>query len=707
MLDHALTDRFESRVLPQLYALLRQIRFYVLTEGLAYLSVAVLLCFLSQISIDYLFRLRVDLRAALLLAIMIVLGVILWRKIVTPLKLNLGITDAAGLLERKFPHLESRLISAVAFARGDAGAPEVSSPALMGRVIEQACEAAKDLPTDAVLDHGRVRKHGSVVCAVLALFVVLTLLAPEPMGTWFERNILLGNTAWKQNTYLIVLNDDDRDGIVYFPRGDDLVIRVTAQGKRPRQVRIDLRFASDRRETHTMTAVAQNEFRFTISRLNDELEFRVRGGDARNDAVNVKLVDRPKIVDATVTVYPPPYALEPPHQLHSGQPVIEVLAGSEVEIRFTANKPLSRAVLLRDQAEIGETAATGTAHVTRFKPDRDATLTFGLTDERGLGNVRPRQFLVRLLADAPPTVSLQAPGVSDLVTRQAVLPLKMSFKDRYGLAGGALVYHLDGESAGQGRIEIEEITPGGRQLTTTLSLRLSELGVKEDQQLLLFAQATDLNDITGPGVGSSSRYRLRIVSSEELLAEVGRREQEYRQEFERLIDMQERLRNDTLSAASVFLRGGSDKGRSINFAGLERRQRQVARQVAHLGTQFQRIFDELEINGLDSPEIHHRLVGGIVAPLNALADRQLADVADAIDQLGGAPNEALFNETDIQQERIVAEMRRILANMTKWEGFHLTISVLQGIIKMQRQLRDETDETLDRQLDDIFKKEQK
>ncbi len=155
------------------------------------------------------------------------------------------------------------------------------------------------------------------------------------------------------------------------------------------------------------------------------------------------------------------------------------------------------------------------------------------------------------------------------------------------------------------------------------------------------------------------------------------------------------------------LRGGNDKGRSINFAGLERRQRQVARQVAYLGTQFQRIFDELAINGLDSPEIHARLVGGIVAPLNALADRQLADVADAVDRLGGAPNEALFSEIDIQQERIVAEMRRILANMTKWEGFHATISVLQGIIKMQRQLKDETDETLDRQLDDIFKREQK
>ncbi len=718
------TDGFETKILPSLRALLRRIRFYVFAEGLAYTSVAALLCFLSQISIDYLFRLRVDLRAALLVTLISILGVIVWRTLVKPLRTAIDTVDAAAVLERKFPHLQSRLISAVQFARGEVGAAEFNSPALISRVIEQASQITRNLPTHEVLNHKRARLHSAVVCSVLAVLVVFTLLAPQAMATWFQRNILLGNTTWKQNTYLIVLNDDDRDGVIYAPRGDDLVIRVQAEGTRPRQVNILLRFASaggstpprrgeaHRDETHTMTAVGQDQFRFTVPRLNESLNFWVRGGDARNDAVSVELLDRPKLTDAAVTVYPPAYTQEPPYQLRPGKSLIELLQGSEVEIRFTANKPLSRVVLLRDESKLGdvqppaqpvEPAARGAGYVARFKPEQNATFTFRLADEENLTNVRPRQFLVRMVPDAAPTVSLKISTVSDLVTPQAILPLEMTFKDRYGLAGGQLIHRMNNESAEQGRIEIKEIYRGSKQLALTMSLPLSELNAQEDQQLVLHAQASDLNDVTGPSRGSSARYTLRIVSSEELLAELGRREQEYRQEFERLIDIQEKLRNDVLSAASVYQRGSATRQRAANFAALERRQRQIARQVGHLSTQYRRIYDELAINQLHSPQAQQRLVGGIVSPMDSLAGRSIAQVADHIDELGGDPSDTLFRRVDRAQEEILVEMRQILTNMSTWEGFHETITLLQTIIRMQKQLLEETDDNLNRQLDDIFK----
>jgi hypothetical protein len=266
------------------------------------------------------------------------------------------------------------------------------------------------------------------------------------------------------------------------------------------------------------------------------------------------------------------------------------------------------------------------------------------------------------------------------------------------------MHEIKADGADKGSILVEDVSPGSTQVTTTMQLAVSTLGVLEGQQLVLQARAQDQNDITasGPGVGESARYTLRVVSAEALLAELSRREQEYRQEFERLIDIQEKLRQDTLSAAAIFGRGGASSRSAINFATLERRQRQIARQVGHVGEQFRRIHQELVINQLNSAQVEKRLVQNIVTPLDLLASRPITDLAELLDRISGDPSSTAFREIDRRQDQLLVEMRRIAANMTKWEGFHETITLLQTIIRMQKQLQEETDETLNRQLDDIF-----
>jgi len=700
-LDPKRIDQFEAEVVPLLKGLLRRVRLYVFAEGLAYTSMAAVLCFTLQLAIDYAFRLRVDLRAGLLLAILLLLGMLSWRRLVRPFLVRITLEDAAAVVERKFPALQSALISAVQFASGRVDPVGTKSPHLVGRVIERAVQAVGDLPTGQVLHHSRARIHSALVCVVLLGMVSFTWLAPETVGTWFERNILLGSAAWRQQTYLIVLNDEDGDGVIYAPRGDDLEVRVQAQGKRPRQVSIDLYFASRKRQSHAMTAVGRDGYRFTVARLAEGLSFHVRGGDARNDDIRVELVDRPRIVEATVTIYPPAYTREPSRALRTGKSLIELLHGSEIEIRFKTNKALRRAVLLEGENEISEVAEVGGVFAARFFPQRNATYTFQLVDQNELINKRPRQFLVRLRQDAPPTVSVKIDSAGDLVTPQAVLRVDLSAKDRYGLGGGVLICDLTGDPVRGSRIELAEIVEGSREATFSRTLVLASLGAEEGRQLLLRTEVSDLNDVTGPGVGLSSKYTLRIVSTEELLAELARKEQEYGQEFERLIEIQEKVRNDLLSAAGM-VQHRTSRPPAINLVSLKRRQRQLARQVTHVGTQFQRIYDELVINRLGSDQVERRLLNDIARPLQVLADTTIAEAADLMDRLSKNASPVEFVVIDRLQEQGLVEMRRILDNIAKWEGFHETITLLQTIIKMQRNLRKETDDTLGGQLDDIF-----
>ena len=101
MIELAAIDLFESRILPRLHALVRRIRFYVFAGGLADTSAVVLLCFIAQISIDYLFRLRVDLRATRLLDVSAVIGSPVWKRLVRPRTADLKVAEPKDLSARQ------------------------------------------------------------------------------------------------------------------------------------------------------------------------------------------------------------------------------------------------------------------------------------------------------------------------------------------------------------------------------------------------------------------------------------------------------------------------------------------------------------------------------------------------------------------------------------------------------------------------------
>jgi hypothetical protein len=223
--------------------------------------------------------------------------------------------------------------------------------------------------------------------------------------------------------------------------------------------------------------------------------------------------------------------------------------------------------------------------------------------------------------------------------------------------------------------------------------------------LLLTAKASDFDDVSGPNIGQSAPLGLRVVTAEELLAELARREQEYRMDFERLVDAQEQIRGALLSVAGRFGREEASGEEFLNaLAPLERRQRNIAGSVNALRQQFEQILNELRINGLASNATEQRLGEGIVQPLTELAKRELVVAADMIRQWSreGVPETA--SKIDPIQAALLLQMRAILANMIQWEGYQEAVTMLRDILRLQSELETETKRTLEEQGLDIFDK---
>ena len=693
---------FERQVLSRLRRLGFRLRSYIVIRGLAVLLIGALAAAAIQLGLDYWLRLPVDMRAAMLGLIVGGLALLFWRRIWLPLRFRFGPREMAALIERRYPRLRSVLVSAVQFATGETGPAESNSRELMRLVVEQACHRTADVGFLTVLEHRRVRTAIAAIIVVMSACVGALAVSPEVIGMWFDRNVLLSDREWPKRTRLVVHLDH---GVLTGARGDDLEVRATAEGDVPRHVDIAFVTESGKAGRETMIRVGQRDFRYTFTRVQEEFRFKLRGGDDETIWFNAELADRPRVEEVVIHVTPPGYAGIAPYSPPAAQRAVEVLRGGTVRFDVALNKPVVRAELAAGQEILQTAEGSGRQWSATITPQETRTYHFALLDELNLANKRPTRFSVRVLKDDAPRVRMRVLGVSDVLTPQALLPVEMSFSDTYGLSAAEMVYAVSRESTGPAGVALDGFKPGLTQFEAKLQWSVAALELIPGDRLTLHAVARDFNDVSGPNEGRSSTATYRVLSTDDLLAELARREQEFRQEFERAIEQQEDLRGELLSLIRRMDDSEVRSDLSNRLAPFERRQRQIMGQVNLVRQQFEQILSELHVNGLDTASVQTRLRDGVVEPLTQLTRRSLPAAVDLLRALGrrGTPESA--TEADRAQASVLADMRSILANMLKWEGFQEAVTMLREILRLQGELNEETRDEIDRRAAELLQGE--
>lgn len=708
--SESVRSRFERGTLARLRALKWRIRAYVLVHGLAVVCLATAALVLITLGIDRSLRLDPGLRLVQMAVAAAIIGWLAWRRLIRPQTVAIRPTDLAALVERRHPELNGRLVSATEFAPAGGTAAARGSPILMAKVIEQADDAAARLRFADMLNHRRAARHATFGLAGLAIVVVLPVLAPVTMGLWFERNVMLRDVDWPVRNRLTV--EGLENGKLIVPRGDDATVSaVVAPGfEPPRQVYIQFRGVGGLRGQAQMPEVRGRPVKFThtFERVTDTLTCRIVGGDARTEPFTIEVIDRPTITGARIEIVPPRYTRLDPYELKEGQTVAEALTGSEIRLRVTTDQPIVSAILMRDME--GRQAILGPADrvsdrefVAADRPAASAAYHFDLTASTGLSNISPRvppmRFTVRLDRDQAPVARMKISGAGEMITPQAVLPMNVEFSDVYGLATADIVF----TSVKAGEKPVAEPLAGFQQASTTFSRSLewsvADHALSEGDRLSLWAEAADFDDVSGPNVGRSPPAVFRIVSREELAADLNRRQHEYRQDFERVLRRQEDLYSELLSAIEPAAAEAGRRQRGQRLRQLARRQRDQAGQVGTIARQFEQILSEMRINGLATPDAEERLGRGVARPLRDLAGRQMPAAAESVDRLADAGDSGPGKEARQAQAAIRDEMNNILARMLEWERLEEAVILLRDVLNMQRNVGKETETTLER---DIF-----
>ena len=731
-----LKESFRRQIVRPLERLGSSIRRQVLLEGLAWCACALIALSTGQYLLDRLLVLGIGPRLALAALVVGLTGYQLFRRVLTMLSLRAAAIDVASVLERRHPEFSDRLVTAVSFAGSGASNPLRDSPALVRALMEDALRRFDKLPIQDVIRRDRFRRCMGLCAA--ACIVVGTAFAtmPEVMSIYVQRNWLMRDAPWPVSVRIEAEGFTDRS--LRWPIGDELVLTARAVEGEAVGLRAEFEYASGDTFERTMDRLGENRFILEFGPLAQAMRLRFViarfGVDDRTQWYTIDAVERPSVRAARIEITPPDYARQDRYTLAQGQATADIIRGSRVRIEAEMNKPIGRAVLKTRADERFAMAADITNGVqvsADFEPQRRGTYFLDVVDLDGLDDRTPVTYTFNLMTDPPPKVRMTMPGVGEMVVPGAQLRLHVEGEDNLGMSTIDLRLKVNrGETESAANAEIVPLpgfVPGQQKYTTTHALPLMPMTLNPGDRLTLHIEATDEQPVesnepvdepaaavatdrdstTGlpqlpANVGRSIAYTLRIVTPEELQAELARRENEWRREFEQIIKSQEQINFRVLD-----LRGGPaleamSTDRAVRYAQEARTQRQQINRVRTVLRQFEQILDEMEVNVLATPQVRRRLQNGVIVPMRSLVGAEIAAVADALERLRDQFSDTAADEVEEAQKRLVRTMQAILADMLKWEGYNEAVALVREIVRLQQEVTDDTQAALDREIDRLF-----
>lgn len=375
----ALDTSVRPEILDVLGRLRGRIRKYVFFEGLAWVLVVLAAVFWITLGLNYgYFKLsnlelprwfRIVLIAAAVLTVIGVVAVLLFQRLLKSIR-----TKALALvLERRFPNLDDRLVTAVELEQSRTGAETPLTEAMLVRTVDNVAHDARELKVSEVFHKSPLRKALALAVVLVGSVVAFGVLNSTALGYWVKAFVGLEEIYWDRDTLLAarVISDpgervkefqeEPRRYVYRHPRGSDFTLSVLVpeehQGKQlivPDEVQFEYELDEGRGgATISMTKTDDREFRQTVGNLLDGMTFWVRGGDYVNrNEYRVEIVD-PPVVDQVI--------LETRYPAYTGLPAEnKVVDGSQVSVPMEtnfimagrANKSLTRLRLETDMVHL-------------------------------------------------------------------------------------------------------------------------------------------------------------------------------------------------------------------------------------------------------------------------------------------------------------------------------------------------------------------
>jgi hypothetical protein len=372
-------------------------------------------------------------------------------------------------------------------------------------------------------------------------------------------------------------------------------------------------------------------------------------------------------------------------------------------------------------------------------------------DPTGISAQAASRYFIGVVRDQVPETTMRLSGIGSAITPIARLPVTTTATDDYGIESVQIVMNSRGkkptESDQEPLSQTHVLTPElDRQGQAELTIDLREMADREvwksiqpGDTLTMNTMAKDRFDLSSPHVSNGELTRLQVVTPEELLATLERRELEFRSRLEQAIDETKRLRqsltgvdSDAAELGKSDDEGNSDDGGEQGDVGeqdamksrqrLQLRIRQAELQAAKTTEELAGIVSGIEDlllemvnNRIDSVDRRERLETGVHDPLEAIVNepfpqlrRQITELerivmADETAALDLPVMRSAVKDAVATNDQILLQLSRVLEKMLDLESFNEILDLMRGLIQDQESLLEETEDAQKKRVLDLFK----
>ena len=656
--------------------------------------------------VDLLMPLPSIVRIALLIGIIGVVGYLLYRYLIQPLRMKLTPHDVALNVERKHQDLEDRLVSALQFGEVETEDPIQSH--LLQRLVTDAVDRTEGIDFRSTVDKSKKRKHVGIAVAALAVCTFIGLIFPTELDISLNRLL----SPWEKTEPVFTTKLTVEPGNARILRGRSLAINLEVTGKAADKARLvytkgdpAIETEPQRQEIDMVRIEGEKrKFGYELFNINENMEYYVTANGTESERYTVEVFDMPKVTAIEIAYTYPEYTKLTPI-IQQGEGNIRAVAGSQAEVRITTNKAIQSGTLtVGAQDPVPMVILDGRTLTTTLNVLNDGKYTVKLLCVDGFNNQTPIEYTITAIPDEPPEIVIKEPGRDVKATKLEEVKVLAEATDDYGVENMTLMYSIGSGEAQELPVETVEVK-AEKIISSAYVFYLEELDVEPGELISYYAQATDNNTRTGPGTSTSELYFIEVRPFNERYTQMdaeGQQAQEG-QPFPNLIADQRTIIKKTWKHIHSRPSPITEDYQSA--------LKQIGKKQDQLKDKTQRVTDELSMSMRDAnvdPEMLMNLEAAVAKMSEA------SDELFAVKPKAALPHEQdaleLLTQAMMELDKVLTQMRsggnREVADNIEMDMEDLQDTIEQDQIELDEQMREQTQELLDQARDMLSQQEQ-
>lgn len=657
-----------STIRHQIHATRSYWRRVELTKNLSRFGVIVLSLGFVMLAADHWTNLPNWLRLACAVTwVVVALGSLYWH-IIRPLRTPYSDARVAVHIEKAYPELQNRLVTAVQISQDTNG----TSPAFAREVIRDTAHVCSQVQVREAVD---VRPMQVSLIAFLAL-LVFTLV----YGVFFTQQFftsakrLLMPKAAIAPAYATTVAVDP--GNTQLPPGVNFGIKATVSGKPVTQVILEYQFGKGAFQQESMEATAEKVFRWEFPKVLEDVTYLVKAGDYISPKYLAKVVLRPALSSFKFSLQYPEYTGLKPKEFDAKSGDLSAPVGTKVAFTLDASKPLESALFAMAGRETPLTLRGKQQAAGEFAVTADETYSIALRDTDGISNEPVATYSVKAIPDELPTVEISLPGEDVIVAPQDKVSIRLGASDDYGLRQVRLRWCFAGEEHALKTFQSWDVAGAEKKSNHEYVLDVAKTDFKPGQSITYFAEAVDNNPNEGGQIGVSQRLRIDFVSAAQKAGKLEEREFAAKAQLAKIIEMQEANREVARGAQKQAAAG---QAQGLPVAAIGGKQVEIRKETVDLTS-------SLDVSLLSSKPT-----------LEGLAAREMLEAVRVFQDLEGKAEVATLDK-GLQagiaiQTTILDKLQSLLSKLGEERRAQEMMSLLRSIdeiIDAQKKVRDET-----------------